>query len=315
MTIEQNLPRLSLMASLKHRNLIWHNLIRPTPEQLDDLQKEYGFHELDIEDCLSEHERAKIDEYEDYIFLVLHFPYFQKDARRIVKEEVHIFIGSTYIITPHDGHLDVLNALWDSVQDSEEKRQEYLGKGAGYFLYELTSLLFESCFPLVDGINRELRMLEGILFEQEDEEKVLRLILELRQSVIAMRRILLPQRTLIAMLEHKSKKFIDEELDVYFDDVQDTIERQWSMLETSKEVIIALQESHEAWIQNKTNRIIRVLTIFSVMMLPLTVITGMFGMNVALPYAQDPLAFVGIAIVLFLFLIGALAYFGWRRWL
>jgi len=303
------------MASLKHQNLTWHNLIRPTPEQLNDLQKEYGFHELDIEDCLSEHERAKIDEYEEYLFLVLHVPFFQKETRRIVKEEVHVFIGNTYIITLHDGHIGVLNELWDSLESSEEKRQEYLGEGTGYFLYELTSLLFESYFPLIDGINRELRMLEGILFEQEDEEKVLRLILELKRSVISMRRILLPQRTLIATLEHKSKKFIDEDLDVYFDDVQDTIERQWSMLETSKEVITALQESHEAWIQNKTNRVIRVLTVFSVTMLPLTVITGMFGMNVNLPYAQDPWAFVGIAIVLFLFLIGALAYFGWRRWL
>ena len=85
MTTEQNLPRLSLMASLKHQNLTWHNLIRPTPEQLDELQKEYGFHELDIEDCLSDHERAKIDEYEEYLFLVLHIPYFQKETRRILK--------------------------------------------------------------------------------------------------------------------------------------------------------------------------------------------------------------------------------------
>ena len=102
---------------------------------------------------------------------------------------------------------------------------------------------------------------------------------------------------------------------MYFDDVQDTIERQWSMLETSKEVIDALQDSHESWIQNKTNRIIRVLTVFSVTMLPLTVVTGMFGMNVKLPYAQDPWAFLAIFTVLFLFLIGALAYFVWNTWL
>ena len=130
-----------------------------------------------------------------------------------------------------------------------------------------------------------------------------------------MRRILLPQRTVVASLEHKSKKFIAENLDVYFDDVQDAIEQQWSMLETAKEVIGALQELHESWIQNKTNRIIRILTVFSVTMLPLTVITGIFGMNVDLPYSHDPWAFIGISAILFLILIGALAYFGWRKWL
>ena len=305
---------ISLMQSLTHQNLTWHNLIGPTPEDLNELQKKYQFHELDIEDCLSEQERPKIDEYEDYLFLVLHIPYFKKESRRIVKEEIHIFVGDNYIITLHDGKLDVLNQFWEFLQ-KEDKQKEYLGEGTGYFLYELISVLFDSGFPLVDGINKQLRSLEEILFEEEREEKVLRTILELKRSIISMRRILLPQRTLVAALEHKSKRFIDEELDVYFDDVLDAIERQWSLLETAKEVIEALQDSHESWIQNKTNRIIRLLTVFSVIMLPLTVVTGMFGMNVPFPGANDPWAFFGIIAVLFLIMIGAIAYFAWRKWL
>jgi magnesium transporter len=302
------------MQSLTHQNLTWHNLIGPTPEDLNELQKKYQFHELDIEDCLSEQERPKIDEYEDYLFLVLHIPYFKKESRRIVKEEIHVFVGDNYIITLHDGKLNVLNQFWEFLQ-KEDKQKEYLGEGTGYFLYELISALFDSGFPLVDGINKQLRSLEEILFEEEREEKVLRTILELKRSIISMRRILLPQRTLVAALEHKSKRFIDEELDVYFDDVLDAIERQWSLLETAKEVIEALQDSHESWIQNKTNRIIRLLTVFSVIMLPLTVVTGMFGMNVPFPGANDPWAFFGIIAVLFLIMIGAIAYFAWRKWL
>ena len=303
------------MKSIAHQNLTWHNLIRPTTEELNDLQKKYEFHELDIEDCLSEQERPKIDEYEDYLFLVLHIPYFEKTTRRIVKEEVHIFVGNDYLITIHDGHLDVLNSLWEEMNSSEDHKKELLGEGTGYFLYEMINTMFESCFPLVDGITRELGKLEGILFEAEREKKVLRVILELKRSIIAMRRILLPQRTLVAALEHKSKKFIDEELDVYFDDVLDAIERQWSLLETSKEVIEALQDSHETWIQSKTNRIIRVLTVFSVTLLPLTVITGFYGMNVNLPYAEEPRAFLMISAVLVVFLVGALVYSAWRKWL
>ena len=303
------------MQSISHQNLSWHNLIGPTPEELNELQKRYGFHELDIEDCLSEHERPKIDEYEDYLFFVLHIPYFNGVSRRIVKEEIHIFVGANYLITLHDGKLKALNDLWDALVTSESKRAEYMGEDAGYFLYLLIDGFFQSCFPLVDGVTKSLRELEGILFEEEREEKVLRVILELKRNIISMRRILLPQRTLVAALEHKSKRFLGEELEVYFDDVLDAIERQWELLETSKEVINALQESFESWIQNKTNRIIRVLTVFSVTMLPLTVLTGLYGMNVDLPYANNSHAFLIIAGFLLLSLISSITYFGWKKWL
>lgn len=279
------------------------------------LKEKYGFHELDIEDCLSEHERPKIDEYDDYLFLVLHIPYFDKATRSILKDEVHIFVGQNYVITLHDDKIAVLDEFRNSLEQSDAKREEYLGQDAGYFLYELINLLFMSCFPLVDGLTRKLRELDAILFEAEREEKVLRTILELKRSIIAMRRILLPQRALIASLEHKSKKFIGEDMDVYFDDVLDAIERQWALLETAKEVSDALQQSFESWIQNKTNRIIRFLTVISVTMLPLTVITGFYGMNVHLPYAKETFAYLGIAFVLFIFLVGSLAYSVWRKWL
>lgn len=304
-----------LMQTVSHQKLAWHTLVRPTPEELNALQEKYGFHELDIEDCLSEHERPKIDEYEDYLFLVLHIPYFDKATRSIFKDEVHLFVGQNYVITLHDGKIKVLDEFREMLEGSDVEREEYLGKDAGYFLYELINLLFESCFPLVDGLTKKLRELESILFESEREEKVLRTILEVKRSIISMRRILLPQRALVASLEHKSKKFISEDMDVYFDDVLDAIERQWALLETAKEVSDALQQSFESWIQNKTNRIIRFLTVMSVTMLPLTVITGFYGMNVHLPYAKEVFAYLGIAIVLFVFLVAALAYSVWRKWL
>jgi magnesium transporter len=302
------------MSSLQHQNLTWKNLLHPTQEELNALREQYHFHELDIEDCLSEHERPKIEEYEEYLFLVFHIPYFSKETRRILHEELHFFLGGSYIITLHEGRLPLLQTLWEDLQRSEERREALLGKGTGYFLYELISQLFDTGFSLIDGINKQFRSLEGILFEEERGEKVLRLILELKRSIIAMRRILLPQRTLIASLEHKSQKFLPDELDIYFDDVHDAIERQWALLETSKEVIEALQDSHESWVQNRTNRIIRFLTVLSVTMLPATLVTGIFGMNVSLPLASDPFAFGGIMLGLFLFLVGALSYFSWKKW-
>lgn len=304
------------MHSLSHQNLSWHNLIGPTSEELNALREKYGFHELDIEDCLSEHERPKIDEYENYLFLVLHIPYFNPVSRKIVKEEVHIFIGKTYIITLHEEKLQALNTLWDLLLTDERRRAESLGSGAGFFLYELINAMFQSCFPVVDGITKKLRELEAVLFEEEREEKVLRTVLELKRSIISMRRILLPQRTLVASLEHKSKNLIgaDEELKIYFDDVVDAVERQWSLLETAKEVIETLQDSHEAWIRTKTNRLIRILTVFSVIFMPPMLLATMYGMNVKLPYDEAPSAFNIIAILLILSLIIPTVYFARRKW-
>ena len=139
--------------------------------------------------------------------------------------------------------------------------------------------------------------------------------MNLKRNIITMRSILLPQRTLIATLEHKNKKFVSEELALYFDDILDAIERQWSLLDTAKEMIDALQETHASWISHKTNTIIRVLTIFSVTMLPLTFLTGLYGMNVDLPFEKNPYTFTGIVVVMLALITGMIAYFDRKRWL
>lgn len=130
-----------------------------------------------------------------------------------------------------------------------------------------------------------------------------------------MRSILLPQRTLIATLEHKNKKFVPDELALYFDDILDAIERQWALLDTAKEMIDALQDTHESWLTHKTNSVVQVLTIFSVTMLPLTFLTGLYGMNVGLPLAAHPNAFYIMFGVMGLILVAMLTFFARRKWL
>ena len=144
---------------------------------------------------------------------------------------------------------------------------------------------------------------------------LLRDILKLRRNIITMRSVLSPQRTLIALLEHKNKKFIPDELELYFDDILDAIERQWSLLEMAKEMSEALEATHEAWLSHKTNVVIRILTIFSVTLLPLTVVAGFYGMNIPLPFQQHPSAFLLMSALMLLIVAGSLWYFWWKRWL
>lgn len=303
------------MRSQTHKGITWHDSPKRTEADLRSLEKKYQFHELDIADCLSEHERPKVEEYDDYLFLVFHIPYISRQTKRILKEEVNVFVGQSFIVTLHEGRIPVLDQLWELLKGSKKKKAEYMEHGTGFFLYELMRRFFDDTFPLVDGFYRHLRRMENALFESEEEADLLRDIMNLKRNIITMRSILLPQRSLIATLEHKNKKFVSEELTLYFDDILDTIERQWSLLDTAKEMIDALQETHESWLSHKTNAIIRVLTIFSVTMLPLTFITGLYGMNVNLPYEENAMTFVGIIIVMILLLSGMIAYFERKKWL
>ncbi|MDA1208617.1 MAG: magnesium transporter CorA family protein [bacterium] len=303
------------MRTLQHGDITWHDDGNPSEKDLLELQSRYGFHELDIEDCLSEHERPKVEEYDDYLFLVFHIPYLNKKTGRIFKEEVNIFLGQNFLATLHRGNLPLIDKLWNQLDTSEEKAKEYLGPGTGFFLYELMSQFFEDVFPLVDTITKHLRVIEDRLFENDEQVNLLREIMTLKRNIITMRSILLPQRTLIGTLEHKNKKFVSDELALYFDDTLDAIERQWALLDTAKELSEALQDTHEGWLSNRTNAVVKVLTIFSVTMLPLTVITGLYGMNVSLPYADSPHAFLGIMGLLLLVTGIMLGFFAKKRWL
>lgn len=303
------------MRSLTYQGITWHDDPNPQQKELLKLQDKYGFHELDIEDCLSEHERPKVEEYQTYLFLVFHIPYLSKKTGRILKEEVNIFVGHNYLVTLHEGRIPILDKLWTQLKQSRAKRHEYLEHGTGFFLYELMRHFFDDVFPLVDSVAKELRRMEDILFETSDEVDLLRDILILKRNIITMRSILLPQRTLIATLEHKNKKFVSEELALYFDDILDAIERQWAMLENAKEMSEALQDTHESWLSHRTNAVIRILTVFSVTMLPLTFLTGLYGMNVRLPFAESGEAFFGIIAVMVTLLTVMLGYFARRKWL
>ncbi len=304
-----------MLRTLTHAGTTWIDAVAPNEAELQQLQTTYGFHELDIEDCLSQHERPKLEEYDEYIFVVFHIPRAEPRTGRIVREEVNIFLGQQFIVTVHEGALPLLGLWWQQCEQSEGRRQELLKNGAGFFLYELMAKLFDDLFPMVDAIVRELRMLEDQLFAREEHVNVLRQILTLKRNIITMRSILLPQRSLVAILEHKNRKFVSEELALYFDDILDAIERQWSLLDTAKELVEALQDTHESWLTHRTNSVVKVLTLFSGTMLPLTLITGLYGMNVKLPLAQHPDAFFVILCGMGSLLALMFLYFARKRWL
>jgi magnesium transporter len=294
--------------------MTWVDLVSPPAEELRALQAKHKFHELDIEDCLSEHERPKVDEYEHYLFIVLHIPYRDPLSQRIEKDEVDIFIGHDYLITLHEGKLQVLRELWGRLEQSQTEREKLLNFSTGYFLYELIEHLFASVFQHVDDVNRERRTVEQFLFEVGVEEKTLHDILHLKRRIISLRNILIPQRAVIASLEIKHRKFSREDLTVYFQNIADAIERQIILTENAREVVDALQDSHMAWIGHRTRMTMRVLTALSVIVMPAMLLTSLYGMNVTLPFAKESWAFHAIMALTLLSFVVSYCYFLWKKW-
>lgn len=293
----------------------WISVSNPDEKILENFRRTYKFHPLDLADCISESQRPKIDDYEKYLFIVLHVPVRSGRRKQLRSCEVNIFIGGNYIITVHDDS-SILEKLMESCKKKRKVKDEYLVNGPGYLLYRIISKLYESGFPLIDEISKQINELEVEVFDPDHTKDRLQEILMIKKDIINFRRIIMPQRAIIAQLEHKHKKFLPDDLNVYFDDVVDQIEKMWNNLENLQELITSLHSTNESIISHNTNNTIKTLTLFSVVMLPLTFITGFYGMNVGgLPFAESPLSVHVISGFIFLVVLAMIGYFRYKRWL
>lgn len=299
----------------KEKNFTWICINYPDEKAMLYLKRHYKFHPLDLDDCLSEVQRPKIDDYENYLFIVLHIPITSGKKSRIEVSELDIFIGQNFIVTVHEDN-PIISKIFSDCKKKKKIREEYLSNGAGYFLYRAIKDLFESCFPLIDDLTKHINELERDVFDEAYSRDRLQEILLLKKDIINFRRIIMPQRAIIAQLEHKNKKFLPENLDVYFDDVVDKTEKIWNNLENLQELTVSLQETNESIISHNTNNIIKILTLFSVIMLPLTFITGFYGMNLdKLPFAGHSEAVSIVSGIILLVVIIMIGFYRYKKWL
>jgi len=298
------------IAELSANGLTWIHVDEPGPLEAALLAERFGFHELDIEDVLSKRQRPKIDEYENYLFVVLHFPFYDKNVQRLNAAELDIFIGPDFLITLPNAELLPVTYLFRRCEEDPERREELFSKGSGYLLYHVLDDLFDYCFPILDKIGWKLDAIEDDLFEGRSEE-IVRDISNAKQEIIAYRKIIKPERATIRVLERFTQRYLPEELDLYFDDIVDASERIWDLLDNYKEVVEALEQTNESIISHRQQYRLQILTVFSVIFLPLTLISGIFGMN----WGFGSVGFIATVSGMAALFLCALAVFRWRRWL
>jgi magnesium transporter len=302
------------LESVTLGELTWINIEQPTRLETDYLAQNYPFHPLDLDDCLSRIQRPKIDVYDDYLFLVFHFPVFNPEARVTTPSQVSVFIGQGYLITLHKGDLKPLVKLFNQCQTDEEIKQEHFGQGSGYLLYRVLDRLVDYCIPILNKIGVNIEEVEDNIFS-ESMRGTVKEISTLRRDVISFRRIIWPMRAVIGSMEPKIRRFTQMDMEVYFGDMTDHVDKIWDALDEYKEIIEGLNDTYDSLATNRTNEVVRVLTAIATILLPLTVVASLYGMNIPLPLQESPLSFGLVFVVWIIIACGMLYFFRRKRWI
>lgn len=277
------------IKEIKQQNLTWVNISKADQENIDHLKKKYKFHHLDFEDIESETQIPKLDIYKNYLFLILQFPQWKFSSKKIVPHEVDIFAGENYLITIQHGKNKEIKNFFYRCMNNKKIRSDWMNGSSGYLLYRLLEALYGKTRPILNNIGKQISSIENEIFSGEEDLYAIRQLALHRRNISSFRRILDPQRYLVSTLANTRKPFLDESLSLYFDDIRDYLDKLWIIADSYKETVDGLHLTVESLINQKTNKVIGALTVISVSLLPLTLLSGIYGMNViGLPFAENP---------------------------
>lgn len=303
------------LDKVNREGITWLNIERPTRTEMERLGQEYHFHPLDLDDCLSRIQQPKLDEYPNYLFIILHFPVFNKRTRITSASQVSMFLGKDFLVSIHTGVLKPLSKLFRDCQGSEEVCQQYLGKDAGYLFYRIVDTLVDYWFPMLAKVLDRLDQIEDKVFDESVDAA--QEVAILRRDIVAQRRIIWPMKAVMASLEQKAQRFTAMELKVYFGDINDHVNRVWNTLDEAKETVEIYKDTDFILSQDRLQKIMAILTIITATMLPFALLSSIYGMNLPLPGNTVPGSHaVGWGLIAFMTAIagGLLYLFRRRRW-
>ena len=262
---------------------------------------------------LSRRQLSKAVEYQSYLFVVFHIPVFDKITKVSTKRQWSVFVGDKFLITLHPSELQAVDELRRECESSEDVRKEYFSKGSGYLMYLIMDRAVDFYFPILDKILDLMDDVEDSVFDEEKE--VAKEIGILRRDVITQRRVMFPERTLLAELENKLKRFCKIDMSMFFNDIKDHMNKICETLDECKEVIEVFKDADYLLSSYRSNRVIRTLATVFAICFPFLVISGLYSMNVFLPGANggSPLMFIILLIIILIVTAGLLVFFRRRK--
>ena len=260
--------------------VVWVDIYDPEdengahPEALQILQDVFGFHPLAVEDALVETHVPKVDDWGSYLYIVMHAVHFEHGKDDLETRELDVFVGPNYLVTYRTQEIRALEQQWRITQ----RDPRHTRRGVDYLLYELCDAIATDYLPVMDTIDEAVDQVQDEVFERRDAHLVGR-IFKLKRAVLNLRRVLSPQREVLNKLSRGDFAVIDERDRVYFRDVYDHFVRLVDLNESLRDVVGGVLDTYLSVTANRTNDIVKTLTIASLMFLPLTFVTGFFGMN------------------------------------
>jgi len=302
-----------MIETIKIGTLKWHHILSPTEEDLDFLKSNFHFHPLDIEDCLSVNQRPKIDIYDDYYFLILHFPNFDRNNKFLTTKEVKIFWGEDYVITIGKSHW-VVATMFREAKEQEERKEPFEVGTSDALLYQILERLMQESLFMIKRIGSGLEYINRELFNKR-AERIIEDISITRKNIILLNTIFKPQLRLFHKFETGAITGFAENMEDYWGNILDYYQKMWDMTEDYEDLIEGLSKTFDSLQTNRINEIMKVLTLISSILLPLTFITGLYGMNLGLPLQDDPNSFWLVFGCMFCIAFGMVFYFKQKRWM
>ena len=296
--------------------LLWFDF-EDTPAEDDQpiLSDVFHFHPLAIDDALQESHVPKLDDWGEYLYIVLHAADYQPDTNRLETLELDVFLGINYIVTHHEQQIEAIERIWQSSQRDDR----HLKQGPDYLLYRITDELVESFMPVVEALDDEIDLAEAIIFDNPGPELVAT-IFSLKRAVLKLRRIIGPHREVLTKLARDDSAVIDEKAQVYFRDVYDHLVRLHDISESIRDLISGTLDTYLSVVNNRMNDIMKTLTVITTLFMPISFLASFFGMNFFLPGDPEsaglsPLVYTLTLVLMVLAPAGMLAWIRRRRWL
>lgn len=264
--------------------LKWIDVVDLSNDKKLEILKQYNFHELDIEATLEENQFPRVNKQDDYIFLIIHFPKYIPATWTYIINEFNIFLWKDFLLTFRDYHSSHINKIFDLYKNKEIKEDEKINPW--YILYEIIQVMLEKMFKVIYTLKKDLKYLEDHIFKDATTDEVKTILIK-KRNIVFLKHIFQPQVVLLRQLENELNIFFKWEYELYFEDLEDKIDFIVNQINPLYERIENIEDAFRSIIDIKLNKTMALLTIFSALMLPLTLITSFYGMNVPLPYQNN----------------------------
>ena len=316
--IQKDIPVHEFPKLTKNRQgLLWVDFVDEEPDVCLPILQSFGFHPLAIDDALQETHSPKLDDWGEYLYIALSYMNVKEnsDTWKTEVDELDIFLGQNYIVTHHDHPISAIDETWVACDRDPRNVQN----GADHLLYKITDYLVAEYMPIVEKIDEAIDQIEDQVFDRPSPRTLERLF-ALKKVLLAMRRILLPQREVLNKLARDDYKVIDPKDRIFFRDIYDHLVRLHDLNESLRDLVGGVLDTYLSVVNNRMNESMKTLTTITVLFMPLTFLTGYFGMNFFAPpgtlnsWTTEPFFYLTLATI-FLLPTGMYIWMRRRTWI